>query len=173
MSARPAILRDPPVTPLEAGRATGSGVGLGVAIAVGKGAGVGRTVGATVGRAIAVAGAGVAAGSEVGGRVGVPVGPDGIGVAALQANSSDATPSIPKFLALDSTRIPPVINPKPCPTSGFRNPCEPPLYTGAREHHRLKAIPVSGKTDGGALQKMAARLKRRAGQIRTGQSKDG
>ena len=50
---------------------------------------------------------------DVGGGVGVPVGPDGIGVAAVQANSRDATPSIPKILALDKMLIPPIINPNP------------------------------------------------------------
>ena len=38
---------------------------------------------------------------------------EGAGVAALQANSSDATPAIPKIFALDNTLIPPILNPKP------------------------------------------------------------
>ncbi len=55
-----------------------------------------------------MAGASVAAGLDVGD--GVPV---GAGVAELQANSSDTTPSIPKILALDNALIPPILNPKP------------------------------------------------------------
>ncbi len=51
----------------------------------------------------------MSAGLDVGGGVG----PDGIGVAALQANSSDATPSIPQILAFDNKLIPPILNPKP------------------------------------------------------------